>query len=79
MKSNWPNLIFFWSCYYYYYYDITSTLIEYIECVGNEFEWDECETERGEMGIGEAGWWHQRFTIADIDGNGRLNFTELRE
>lgn len=38
-----------------------------------------CDTERGETGTGKAGWWHERFVIADTDKNGRLNFTELRE
>jgi len=28
---------------------------------------------------GEAGWWNERFNVADIDHNGLLNFTELRE
>lgn len=37
------------------------------------------ETEEREMGHGEAGWWMEKFEIADIDHNGLLNFTELRE
>jgi hypothetical protein len=31
------------------------------------------------MTHGEAGWWMERFNIADYDHNGLLNFTELRE
>ncbi|XP_057442878.1 uncharacterized protein LOC130734458 [Lotus japonicus] len=37
------------------------------------------DIERKEMGHGEAGWWMQKFEIADIDFNGLLNFTELRD
>jgi len=35
--------------------------------------------EENKMWHGEAGWWKERFQVADIDHNGLLNFTELRE
>lgn len=35
--------------------------------------------EKNEMTHGEAGWWREKFDIADCDHNGLLNFTELRE
>ena len=37
------------------------------------------DIEKREMGHGEAGWWMERFEIADSDHNGFLNFTELRD
>ncbi|MED6108532.1 hypothetical protein PIB30_024868 [Stylosanthes scabra] len=37
------------------------------------------DIENRDMGHGEAGWWMEKFNIADIDHNGLLNFTELRE
>jgi len=37
------------------------------------------KTEKKEMGYGEAGWWMERFEVADIDHNRLLNFTELKE
>ncbi|KAK7377471.1 hypothetical protein VNO80_02896 [Phaseolus coccineus] len=35
--------------------------------------------EENKMLHGEAGWWNKRFEVADIDHNGLLNFTELRD
>ncbi|KAL9331081.1 hypothetical protein ACSQ67_000691 [Phaseolus vulgaris] len=35
--------------------------------------------EENNMLHGEAGWWNERFNVADIDHNGLLNFTELRD
>ncbi|CAJ1972253.1 unnamed protein product [Sphenostylis stenocarpa] len=37
------------------------------------------DIEKNEMGHGESGWWKEKFEIADIDHNGLLNFTELRD
>lgn len=37
------------------------------------------KTEENKMLHGEAGWWKERFEVADVDHNGLLNFTELRE
>lgn len=37
------------------------------------------KTGKKEMGHGEAGWWMERFEVADINHNGLLNFTELKE
>ncbi|MED6148899.1 hypothetical protein PIB30_057389 [Stylosanthes scabra] len=37
------------------------------------------DIENRDMRHGEAGWWMEKFTIADIDHNSLLNFTELRE
>ncbi|CAI8605717.1 unnamed protein product [Vicia faba] len=39
----------------------------------------ENDIEKNEMTHGEAGWWRERFDIADSDHNGLLNFTELRD
>ncbi|KAI4307080.1 hypothetical protein L6164_030308 [Bauhinia variegata] len=40
-------------------------------------QFSELDTERKGMGHGEAGWWHERFTKADIDRNGLLNFSDF--
>ncbi|KAK4277586.1 hypothetical protein QN277_015563 [Acacia crassicarpa] len=37
------------------------------------------DLEKKGMGHGEAGWWQERFDTADMDHNGLLNFTELRD
>ncbi|XP_020210617.1 calumenin-A [Cajanus cajan] len=42
-------------------------------------QFSEKDIEKKEMGHGEAGWWMERFEVADIDQNGFLNFTELRD
>ncbi|KAL2318133.1 hypothetical protein Fmac_032009 [Flemingia macrophylla] len=42
-------------------------------------QFSEKDIEKKEMGHGEAGWWMERFEVADTDKNGLLNFTELRE
>ncbi|TKY55978.1 Reticulocalbin-2 protein [Spatholobus suberectus] len=42
-------------------------------------QFSEKDIEKKEMGHGEAGWWMERFEVADIDHNGLLNFTELRD
>ncbi|XP_058724695.1 uncharacterized protein LOC131596137 [Vicia villosa] len=39
----------------------------------------ENDIEKNEMTHGEAGWWREKFDIADCDHNGLLNFTELRD
>ncbi|CAK8570179.1 unnamed protein product [Lathyrus sativus] len=39
----------------------------------------ENDTEKNEMAHNEAGWWREKFEIADSDHNGLLNFTELRD
>ncbi|KAG4915161.1 hypothetical protein JHK87_052718 [Glycine soja] len=42
-------------------------------------QFSEKDMEKKEMGYGEAGWWMERFEVADIDHNRLLNFTELKE
>lgn len=42
-------------------------------------QFSEKDIEKKEMGHGEAGWWMERFEVSDIDQNGFLNFTELRD
>ncbi|KAJ7965317.1 Calcium-binding EF-hand protein [Quillaja saponaria] len=37
------------------------------------------DIEKNAMGHGEAGWWMDKFTSADIDQNGYLNFTEFKD
>ncbi|RDY11456.1 hypothetical protein CR513_03860, partial [Mucuna pruriens] len=42
-------------------------------------QFSEKDIEKKEMGHGEAGWWMERFEVADVDHNGLLNFTEHRD
>ncbi|KAG4954448.1 hypothetical protein JHK82_040033 [Glycine max] len=42
-------------------------------------QFSEMDIGKKEMGHGEAGWWMERFEVADINHNGLLNFTELKE
>ncbi|KAG4395911.1 hypothetical protein GLYMA_19G067200v4 [Glycine max] len=42
-------------------------------------QFSEKDMEKKEMGYGEAGWWMERFEVADIDHNRLLNFTELKD
>ncbi|KOM48361.1 hypothetical protein LR48_Vigan07g206500 [Vigna angularis] len=42
-------------------------------------QFSEKRIEENKMLHGEAGWWKERFEVADVDHNGLLNFTELRD
>ncbi|WJX10026.1 hypothetical protein P8452_00796 [Trifolium repens] len=57
--------------------DINGDLaISFKECLPHLSQND---IEKNDMTHGEAGWWMERFNIADYDHNGLLNFTELRD
>ncbi|XP_028806674.1 reticulocalbin-2-like [Neltuma alba] len=42
-------------------------------------QFSDSDIEKKGMVHGEAGWWQERFETADLDHNGLLNFTELKD
>ncbi|XP_054796256.1 uncharacterized protein LOC129301686 [Prosopis cineraria] len=42
-------------------------------------QFSDSDLEKKGMGHGEAGWWQERLDMADLDHNGLLNFSELKD